>query len=247
MRKYLLPIIAGIISIVLIHIIVSTRLSSEMCRWVYSTIIQAFAAMVTLVAMFTIYKLQVLTNRYENDIRELISAVKECTDKEGVYFGGWLKRTKESLDFLNNEQMNKEKKLVESREQVIDNERKEIYRRGKKEETKKGVFTYHLTPEDQNKIYKLSKWDWAVRNEKRILNKLDREKAAMIHTKAILKIPLIIAGALIGASFLFLSFSEASIILSAQQLFLWCFAIAVGTAICLTIMFVEVIIEIIRI
>jgi len=247
MRKYLLSIIAAIISIVLIYIIVSAHLSCEMCRWTYSTIIQAFAAMVTLVAMFTIYKLQVLTNRYENDIRELISAVKECTDKEGVYSDGWLERTKESLDFLNNEQIDKEKELIESRGQVINNEMKEIFERGKKEEIKKGVFTYHLTPEDHNKICKLSEWGWAVRNEKRILNKLDREKAAMIHIKAVLKIPLIIAGTLIGVSFLFLSFSEESIIHSAQQLFLWCFAVAVGTAICLTIIIVEVIIKIIRI
>lgn len=246
MRKYLLPTIAGIISIVLIHIIVSTHLSCEMCRWTYSTIIQAFAAMVTLVAMFTIYKLQVLTNRYENDIRELISAVKECTDKEEVYFGACLKRTEESLDFLNDERMNKEKKLIESNEQSINNKMKEIRERGEKRKDKKGNIAYSLTREDGNEMYKLSEWGWAVRNEKRILNKLDREKAAMIHTKAILKIPLIIAGALIGASFLFLSFSEESIIHSAQQFFLWCFAIAVGTAICLTIMFVEVIIEIIR-
>ena len=243
-----LSIIIGIISAIFIRIFVSTSLSPDICRWVYSTIIQAFAAMVALVGMFTVYKLQLLANKHKDDITELTSAVKDHEEKKMLYDNVLVERTKKSLDFINDEKaIENERKAMVDDEKFIEDRMQKIHKGYKEKTNGRGSRTIELGPADAKELIKLSGWRWAVEDEKRILDRVQRKKDDATYTKRTLKIPLVASGCLIGISFFLLSLSTESIIHSAQSLFLWCFAGITGAAVCLTYMLIRVILILIEI
>ncbi len=70
-----IPIVMGVTSAILWRVFAPADLSAEVYHWVYSTIVQAFAAMVAVVGMFAIYKLQLLRSSLETEAEGLKAAV----------------------------------------------------------------------------------------------------------------------------------------------------------------------------
>lgn len=247
---YSTPIIIGILSAILIYIVIFPTLSFDIFRWVYSTIIQAFAAMIAIVGMFTIYKLQFLANKRENDVKELISLVKHCDKQRMMYENVCLERIQKSLDFINNEEaIENAERGITNDERFIKLQKQKIY---KNKMDKGGTHGYGnkkiiLSSEDGRKLLRLIDWEWAVGAKKRVLDRVKREKDTITYTKKTFKTPLMISGFLIGISFFLLSFSQESIVHSAYLLFLWLFAGIIGIAIYLTIILIKFILILIEI
>ena len=241
-----IPIAMGVAGAILWRTFIPENLTVEVYQWVYSTIVQAFAAMVAVVGMFAIYKLQLLRHNLETEAERLRDAVAELNM---TYLDGYTKVIPEggltvSDDFVGDkrafrnlgEEIRRGTKHILDRQKKIKEKAKTVPTKDKQEEWEK-----------QQNVDKLEHIHLA-RIRKR-MNPMNRpyerietgKKSVMEMTKAV-KMPLAISGVLIGTSLFLLSLSDKDIITKAPSVFLWLLAVVIGTTVCLTYMLIREII-----
>ena len=215
-------IVVGVVSAILCRIFIPADLSVEVYQWVYSTIVQAFAAMVAVVGMFAIYKLQLLRHNVETEAERLGDSVRGFNM---AYGGGKTGPVPEkgltvSDDFIGNE------KAFQILGQEIDRsaatafvDRKKIEERGNKASGKD-----KLAHVDLGRI--LEALSLLGGRHKRI----ETAKKSVATITRTIKTPLVISGVLIGISLFLLSLSDINIIDKASCVFLWLLAGVIGTA-----------------
>ena len=252
MRKRLcayLPIIFGSVSALIVGFLVPTDLSVEVYRWVYSTIIQAYAAMVALVCMFTIYRLQLLRRTLETDVQELMLAVAKLNNEKARFNGLLAAPVKTSSGFIDDKKVQQQiMKVIKRDRKWIENIQKEIHKRGKHEPSKDGRSKWWkpASKDDAEQLAKLDSIKIALQKVEHQVRKKETREGSMMEIRKTIRVPLVTSGFLIGISLLLLSFSEESIINAAPFIFSWLFAGIIGTAISVTYMLIREILTLIE-
>lgn len=232
-----IPIVIGFASAILWRVFIPESPSAEVYQWVYSTIVQAYAAMVAVVGMFAIYRLQFLRHNLETEAEKLESAVANYNGHKDHHTGTPLAtQVTVSDDFVGDE------KGFEKLGQELGQDMKYIMDRQKNMGTRGKTVLNELTKqklEDYQEYCKLV----SIKKDLNLVNvpykRMERAKESVMRITKTIKLPLVISGFLIGTSLVLLSLSDTDFINTALSLFLWFLAGVIGTAICLTYMLVR--------
>lgn len=237
-----IPIVVGVASAILWRTFAPAGLSAGVYQWVYSTVVQAFAAMVAVVGMFAIYKLQFLRHSLDFEAEKLGRAVANYNEHKKHFTETPLAVPVEiSNDFVADWQtfQKLEQQILQDNEYIV-NRLEEIGKRVVEEPSKDGKTVLKtLREEDKREHDNLQSiktdllWVYAP------YTKIKIEKTIVMSTTKAVKVPLVISGCLIVTSLLLLSLSDKNIIDAASSLFLWFLAGVIGTAICLTYMLIR--------
>ncbi len=228
-----IPIVVGVASTILWRTFVPEILTVEVYQWVYSTIVQAFAAMVAVVGMFAIYKLQLLRSSLEMETQGLKAAVVEINGSQYLEdYTGVV--PKEGLTVSDN--FIGDEKAFQNLGEEIRQGTKTIFDLRKTIEKKAKAGLHN---EDKLKDMYLVQFGEVLNLMNDRYKRIENTKERVTRTRKTIKIPLVISGFLIGTSLFLLSLSDKNITDTASSVFLWLLAIVIGTAICLTYMLIR--------
>ncbi len=234
-----IPIVMGVGTAILWRSFVPGSLSVGVYQWVYSSIIQAYAAMVAVVGMFAIYKLQLLRRNLETEAERLTNAVETLN----LHYGGGQSTVVPEEGLTVSDDFVGEEKAFQNLGEQIYQSAKMIFDLGKRTQERAKTVPNEDKQKNEEKVdgY-LGRIQTALDIVNGRYKRIEKAKKNVTRITKTIKVPLVVSGVLIGASLFLLSLSDKDIITTASSVFLWLLAVIIGTAVYLTYMLIREII-----